>query len=123
MSYYNNYDYEAQQRAEQQRRYEQQQRALAIGRKIGRLETSMSVFESALENYQRQAQQAARQTQWEEQERAHKARVAAATPAPAPPPADAYEEIKRAARAPRPVYVSKVIDPLCSSPGSNIRMG
>jgi hypothetical protein len=119
MSYYNDYDYEAQRRAEQQRRYDQQQQALAIGRKIGRLETSMSVFESALENYQRQAQQAA----WEEQERAHKARVAAATPTPAPPPVDPYEEIKRAARAPRPVHVSKVIDPLCASPGSNIRMG
>jgi hypothetical protein len=103
---------------DQQRAYDYQ-RALAAHR-IGQIESAMNVLENYIEERSKQAAEAEWQRRWD----IHRAR-AAATPAPAPPPADrepTYEEIKRAARLPRTIQVPSIIDPLCTSPGANIRM-
>jgi hypothetical protein len=111
--------YERQERERQYYAEQDRQRRAALQQRVGQIETRMN----SLAEYARQVERAAQQADWEARWAQHKAR--AATPAPAPPPADrgpTYAEIQRAARAPRPVQVSSVIDPLVSSPGSNIRM-
>jgi hypothetical protein len=129
---YNSYGYDYRQRTyEAQRAYEAQQNRIAAQRveaarravaasRIAQIETAMNQLGNYIEQKSKRAAEAAWQARWD----AHKARVAAATPAPAPSPSDrepTREEIKRAARAPREPYISSVIDPLVSSPGSNIR--
>jgi hypothetical protein len=112
-----------QQYREQQRRAavaaDAQRRADAVAR-IGQIESAMNLIGNYIEQQSKQAAE----NEWRRQSEAHRAR-AAAIPAPAPPPANrepTRDEIKRAARAPRPIQISSVIDPLVSSPGSNIRM-
>ena len=129
---YNSYGYDYQQRAyEAQREYEAQQNRIAAQRveaarraaaaaRIARIETAMNQLGHYIEQQRKQAAEAAWQARWD----AHRAEAAAPKPGPAPTKTEpSYDEIRRAARAPRPIQVSSIIDPLCSSPGSNIRMG
>jgi hypothetical protein len=117
MSFYSDYDYQAQQRAEQQRR------AVAIGQRIGQLDAAISMVLTAHRKAEADAEQRRLEADWA---RRQQAAQPAPAPAPATPQADdhwpTYAEVQAFARAPRKVEVQSIRDPMIFSPGANVRI-